>query len=185
MDYGREIAGFRMMDTVPRLKNRIMTRLQHRVLAAFADLEEKGSADSLFAKLARTLLGAHLYSIKLELNTACTLNCKMCYIEQEQKELTTEQWKNVFERAVSEGLMFALFTGGEAMLRDDFVELYEHLFDLGVKITVFSNGSIISDDIIKAFRLQFYQQIFHARTFQLEYAGGFAGFKQTICGRIV
>jgi len=75
----------------------------------------------------------------------------MCYIKQEQEELTTEQWINVFKRAVDEGLMFALLTGGEAMLRKDFVELYECLFDLGVKITVFSNGSIISEDVIKAF----------------------------------
>jgi len=88
---------------------------------------------------------------EFELTSRCNFKCKMCYIEQVPQELTTEQWKSVFERAVLEGLMFALLTGGEAMLRKDFVELYEFLFDLGVKITVFSNGSIISDEIIKAF----------------------------------
>lgn len=88
---------------------------------------------------------------EFELTSRCNFKCKMCYIEQELEELTTKQWKAVFERATLEGLMFALLTGGEAMLRKDFVELYEHLFDLGVKITVFSNGSIISDEIIVAF----------------------------------
>jgi MoaA/NifB/PqqE/SkfB family radical SAM enzyme len=88
---------------------------------------------------------------EFELTSRCNFNCKMCYVHQETKELTTEEWKILFEEAVNQGLMFALLTGGEAMLRNDFVELYEYLFDLGVKITVFSNGSIISEEIIKAF----------------------------------
>jgi len=122
MDYGREIAGFRMMDTVPRLKNRIMTRLQYRVLAAFADLEEKGSADSLFAKLARTLLGAHLYSIKLELNTACTLNCKMCYIENGNESLPPDLLESLFDQLRGYGVRIELL-GGEPLLREDITRI--------------------------------------------------------------
>ena len=88
---------------------------------------------------------------EFELTSRCNFKCKMCYVHQEQQELTTTQWKMIFKRAIDEGLMFALLTGGEAMLRKDFVELYEYLFDYGVKITVFSNGSLISDDIVKCF----------------------------------
>lgn len=88
---------------------------------------------------------------EFELTSRCNFKCKMCYVTQDTTELTTEQWKTIFDKAVQEGLMFALLTGGEAMLRNDFIELYEYLFDLGVRITVFSNGSLISDDIIKAF----------------------------------
>lgn len=89
---------------------------------------------------------------EFELTSRCNFNCRMCYVKQEETELTTEQWKKVFDRAVQNGLMFATITGGEAMLRKDFVELYEYLYDLGVKITVFSNGSLITDNVVKAFK---------------------------------
>ena len=66
-----------------------------------------------------------------ELTPRCNLNCKMCYIhmsEKEQcaagKELTTKQWIDIGEQAVSQGMVYLLLTGGEPLIRPDFSEIY-------------------------------------------------------------
>jgi radical SAM protein with 4Fe4S-binding SPASM domain len=77
----------------------------------------------------------------------------MCYVHTAGRpvELSTQRWKAIFDEAVREGMLFALLTGGECLLRSDFVELYEYLFDLGVRITVFTNGTLIDEDIASCF----------------------------------
>ena len=67
----------------------------------------------------------------LELTRRCNLRCRMCqYItylentsgaEQRQGELTTEEWKGVIDQTGR--LSFITFTGGEPLIREDFLEL--------------------------------------------------------------
>lgn len=86
---------------------------------------------------------------EFELTSHCNLACKMCYVvDNQSKDLTTEEWKRIFKQAYDSGLIFALLTGGELFVRNDFVELYNYLFDLGVRITLFTNGIFISDQVI-------------------------------------
>ena len=87
---------------------------------------------------------------EFELTSNCNLNCLMCYVNEGvfQPGLSTEEWKNIFQAAVKNGLLFALLTGGEVFLRPDFIELYNYLYDLGVKITIYTNGTLINDEII-------------------------------------
>lgn len=94
-----------------------------------------------------------------ELTARCNFNCKMCYVhdltEQKQlkcKELTVEQWLEIARQAKEKGMLFLLLTGGEAMLRDDFIQLYEKLCEMGLRITINSNGSLLSSEIIECFR---------------------------------
>ena len=90
---------------------------------------------------------------EFELTSLCNFNCPMCYVKSLGKnhDLSTDYWKTVFNEAVNEGLLYALLTGGEPFLRPDFTELYNYLYDLGVKITVFSNGSLLNEAIVMAF----------------------------------
>lgn len=87
---------------------------------------------------------------EFELTTACNYRCKMCYLNDHssKQDLNTATWKHIFKDAVDNGLLYALLTGGEVFLRSDFNELYNYLYDLGVKITLFSNGSTVTSDII-------------------------------------
>lgn len=91
---------------------------------------------------------------EFELTKACNFRCKMCYLTNHvsNDDLSTSEWKLLFKEAVNEGLLFALLTGGEVFTRPDFKELYNYLYDLGVKITIFTNGSMITDDIIMLFQ---------------------------------
>ena len=93
-----------------------------------------------------------------ELTSFCNLHCSFCYVcDRENKtgreqELGTEEWLELFKEAVSRGLLFGVFTGGEVLTRKDFAELYTELYDLGVKIKVFTNGTLLNDSHIKMFQ---------------------------------
>lgn len=87
---------------------------------------------------------------EFELTSACNFHCKMCYLTDHSKhQLDTITWKRIFDEAVANGLLYALLTGGECFLRPDFIELYEYLYDAGVRITLFTNGSTVTDGIVK------------------------------------
>ena len=91
---------------------------------------------------------------EFELTPRCNFRCPMCYIRVDAtaREKSTGWWKSLFAAAVDAGLLYALLTGGETLIRSDFIELYEYLYDLGVKITVYTNGSLLSGAVIGAFR---------------------------------
>ncbi|MDR0889807.1 MAG: radical SAM protein [Oscillospiraceae bacterium] len=104
------------------------------------------------AKNTNTPIGA-----TFELTGRCNLDCKMCYVhvldagEAKKKELSTQQWMRIFDSAYEMGLLIARLTGGECLLRRDFKELYLYLWNKGVKLTVLTNGSLISEDYVAFF----------------------------------
>jgi MoaA/NifB/PqqE/SkfB family radical SAM enzyme len=91
---------------------------------------------------------------EFELTSRCDFACPMCYVRTLAPlgELSTDWWKDLFRHAAEAGVLYALLTGGEPLLRPDFVELYEFLYDLGVKITVYTNGSLVDGRIVSCFR---------------------------------
>ena len=95
---------------------------------------------------------------QFELTPRCNLDCKMCYIHNQDSnklkdlELTTEQWKHIFNQACDMGMLFATLTGGECLLRNDFKELYLHLINRGVMVSIISNGLLLDDDMISFFK---------------------------------
>lgn len=96
-----------------------------------------------------------------ELTPLCNLGCRMCYAHMSEtqlskcgkKVLTGEQWINLIDQAVDEGLMYTLFTGGEAMLHPDFDQIYLHALQKGMLLTVNTNGLLLTEKRIKFFQL--------------------------------
>ena len=89
-----------------------------------------------------------------ELTARCNFNCSMCYVHlsAEQvaargKELTAQQWLDIAEQARDAGMVFALLTGGEPLLRSDFFEIYEGMKKLGLMISLNTNGSMLEGEI--------------------------------------
>lgn len=96
-----------------------------------------------------------LLTASFELTARCNLQCKMCYVSQQAndkqartKELTAGQWICIGEEAREAGLLFVTFTGGEVFLREDFKEIYEEFMKLGFIITVYTNGTMITPEIV-------------------------------------
>jgi radical SAM protein with 4Fe4S-binding SPASM domain len=62
----------------------------------------------------------------LAITYRCNLRCGKCYVSQNisrGKELSTEQWVNIFEILWNLGIPQVVFTGGEPTLRDDLITL--------------------------------------------------------------
>lgn len=87
-----------------------------------------------------------------ELTERCNLACRMCYVCQapgdaarRAQELSAAAWLALARLAVDNGMVFLLLTGGEVFLRPDFFELYTPLTRLGLILTLFTNGTLITE----------------------------------------
>lgn len=96
-----------------------------------------------------------LFAAGFELTPRCNLQCKMCYVshppndkQAAAKELTAAQWIRIAEEARDEGLLFLTLTGGEVFIREDFKIIYERLMNLGFLIQIYTNGTMITPDIV-------------------------------------
>lgn len=89
-----------------------------------------------------------------ELTPRCSLSCKMCYVVMTpeqirlsgRKELSASQWLHLGEQACKSGMLFLLLTGGEALVRDDFKEIYSGLSAMGISLDLNSNGTLFYGD---------------------------------------
>lgn len=87
-----------------------------------------------------------------ELTERCNLRCRMCYVRassddvgKRRKELSASEWLGLARDAVDNGMVFLLLTGGEVFLRPDFFEIYTPLTRMGLMLTLFTNGTLITD----------------------------------------
>ena len=93
-----------------------------------------------------------------ELTARCNFNCPMCYVhltnEQVQQlggELTAQQWLDIARTARDKGMIFALLTGGEPLIRKDFFEIYDGMRKMGILISINTNGSMLRGEILERF----------------------------------
>ena len=97
-------------------------------------------------------------SATFELTARCNFNCKMCYVHLQDsarcklEEKSAEWWINTGKKAIENGVVFLLITGGEPLLRDDFKEIYTELSKLGFVISINTNAYLITDEIIELFK---------------------------------
>lgn len=98
-------------------------------------------------------------SATLELTSRCNLRCRHCYLgdqsEQHKKrslERDTEAVKASLREWADAGALYLLITGGDPMMRKDFAEIYRFARELGMLVTVFCDGILVTDKIIALFR---------------------------------
>ncbi len=91
-----------------------------------------------------------------ELTARCNFNCPMCYVhlsrEDQQakgRELTAGQWIDLARQARDRGMVFALLTGGEPFVREDFFEIYRAMKEMGILVSINSNGSMLQGDVLE------------------------------------
>ncbi len=95
----------------------------------------------------------------LELTSRCNLKCVHCYLgpqeEQRKKrdlEMTTEQAKDVIDQISASGCLYLVITGGDPMVRKDFAQVYRHAREKGLIVTVFCDGVLVTDKIVRLFQ---------------------------------
>lgn len=98
-------------------------------------------------------------SVSIELTRRCNYRCVHCYLGSQEaiwkhrhRELSTDRIYRLIDELVSVGTLFFTLTGGDPMLRSDFKDIYEYAAKSGLLVTVFSNGSLITQEIVETFR---------------------------------
>ncbi|MFA5011882.1 MAG: radical SAM protein [Ignavibacteria bacterium] len=91
-----------------------------------------------------------------ELTSRCNLSCIMCYIAEsacnksvKDNELSAKEWVEITGQASKSGMVFLLLTGGEIFLRNDFFDIYEPIRKMGLVLTLFTNGTLITNLVAK------------------------------------
>lgn len=102
----------------------------------------------------RPLLG-HL---DLELTERCNNSCIHCLINQPEndaaarsREMETSLVKAIIRQAAELGCLSVTFTGGEPLLRDDFMDLYLFTRRLGMQVSLFTNARRITPELAQLF----------------------------------
>jgi AdoMet-dependent heme synthase len=142
-DYGRQIDRLGLLDFAPRTKSRIVSRAQSRLLESFARLRPGSVAAQLYARTARRAVGAFLYSLKLEINDRCPMNCRVCYVRKGDTEIPLEEIRRLYRSIRSCGVRIEIL-GGEPLLHGDLTEI------IGLAkrearspfITLYTNGTL-------------------------------------------
>jgi radical SAM protein with 4Fe4S-binding SPASM domain len=96
--------------------------------------------------------------LDLELTERCNNNCIHCSInlpmEDEgarQRELGAAKIQNILAEAAALGALSVRFTGGEPLLREDFVDLYLFARRLGLRVLLFTNARLITPELADLF----------------------------------
>lgn len=120
--------------------------------------EQKVSAspltDYIFNKASRCTIPL---SGTFELTPMCNFACRMCYVRRTAAEVraskrpirTLEQWLSLAQEARDSGMLYLLLTGGEPTLWSDFWSLYEQLVQMGLLVSINSNGSMLDEKAIQ------------------------------------
>ena len=96
----------------------------------------------------------------LELTAKCNFRCPYCYcVWHEHPELAGPAldaggWKAVIDKCAADGTDDLLFTGGEALLREDVLEIAEHARRAmpEARLSLFTNASRLDEALLKWFK---------------------------------
>ena len=119
-------------------------------------MAEAGIRDVPFSHLQRRLLVGGRVPLQgtLETTYRCNLACAHCYVnqpagsaEERAREIPTERLLDLVDEFVQEGCLELLLTGGEVLVRADFPRVYLHALSRGLLVTIFTNGTLITDRI--------------------------------------
>jgi len=97
------------------------------------------------------------FLVALNLTRRCNLSCAHCYLDAGVRrdgvpdEMKTEEVTDLLDQiaALSDETMVVL-TGGEPLLRPDFLDLAGHAADLGLMVVVGTNGMLLSEARVAA-----------------------------------
>ena len=97
------------------------------------------------------------YSVQFELSYKCNLRCTMCYNGSgpaRPGELTDEEWFDIVQQTIDTGILEAIVSGGEPLIRGQaFVRrLLEMLSDAGISIHLITNGTYVDEDFVRSLR---------------------------------
>lgn len=100
--------------------------------------EKNGSCKTIAPKL-----------ISWNMTFKCNLKCAHCYIDARERvgkeELSTDEGKRLIDQIAEVGNPVIIMSGGEPLLRDDVFELAQYGTEKGLRMSMGTNGTLITD----------------------------------------
>lgn len=95
------------------------------------------------------------------LTESCNLNCKHCFVSSksniEKDNIGTNKWKELInEYSNLRRGDKVLFTGGEPLLYQDLTTLVKHASYQGLKVSINTNGTLLTEEILKELKDHIY-----------------------------
>ena len=91
---------------------------------------------------------------KLEMTYHCNLRCDFCYTDSPRRtiartlEMSDEEWGRIIDEVIDSGVIEAVVTGGEPLLRRDLtLDTVDRLTTNGVMVTLNTNGWFVDEEV--------------------------------------
>lgn len=87
----------------------------------------------------------------------CNLKCRYCHLVDGEpvegvKELSTEKAKQLINEVADAGVKVFMFSGGEALLREDIIDLVKCGNERGMEMYLSTNGTLMGNGILKGLK---------------------------------
>lgn len=100
-----------------------------------------------------------LSSAQLELTPLCNFSCPFCFArlspkqleERGEKVLRFEDWKPIIDGLAEMKVFYLALSGGECTLHPDFVKIYRYAYEKKIDVSIITNGSNITNEILQTF----------------------------------
>ena len=96
------------------------------------------------------------FSGTFELSPVCNFACPMCYVRRSEAQVAAigglipwRKWLALAREASEAGMLHLLLTGGEPLVYPGFFELYNALHDMGLLLTLNSNGALMTRETVE------------------------------------
>lgn len=106
--------------------------------------------DRLFVKAAHNHIPI---MAAMELLPVCNLKCKMCYVRMSMDQVNQAGglkdgawWLDIARQMRDAGTLYPLITGGEPFLHPDFRMIMAGMLDMGLQVSINSNGTMIDEE---------------------------------------
>ena len=93
--------------------------------------------------------------VMFEIEPSCNFSCHFCFNKisfaeqgREIKKYTTDEAKIIITKIAEAKIEIIRFTGGEPLLRKDIFELIKFAHDLGLKVWLNTNGSLVNSETV-------------------------------------
>ncbi len=186
--YGKQILKNSPLDICLKTKNKLVTHIQYRILNLFGRLPDGSLVERLFACVSRSLVGGYIYSVKLEINDYCDLECKGCYVPKGELEISFETIARLLDDIKSSGIRLEIL-GGEPLLHPDIVKIvdYAHNQAKCPFITLYTNGIPATKEISRELKeagldAPIVSLVSHKKDVHDEFTGKAGSWEKTIKG---
>lgn len=98
----------------------------------------------------------YLHAVHWAVTGRCNCRCRHCYMSApsgQEAEYTHGECLEIIRQMEEAGITTVSLTGGEALVRKDFMELAERLTEAGIRIaTIMSNGLLVSEKLLSGLK---------------------------------